>query len=73
MGVFERNLTIKRVPTVLSNYQEEDGGSASENIGCGRNCLGKCCLLGIFLFASHRFFCNFCRLASNFMEDYTAS
>ncbi|KAG9449520.1 hypothetical protein H6P81_009485 [Aristolochia fimbriata] len=29
-------LTIKRVPTVVSNYQE-DGG-------CGRNCLGKCCL-----------------------------
>ncbi|XP_031490919.1 GDP-L-galactose phosphorylase 2-like isoform X1 [Nymphaea colorata] len=29
-------LSIKRVPTVVSNYQE----------GCGRNCLGKCCLLG---------------------------
>ncbi|KAJ4751775.1 GDP-D-glucose phosphorylase 1 [Rhynchospora pubera] len=34
-------LTIKRVPTVVSNYQEE--GSA-EPIGCGRNCLGRCCL-----------------------------
>uniref|UniRef100_A0A7C9ABC0 GDP-D-glucose phosphorylase 1 n=1 Tax=Opuntia streptacantha TaxID=393608 RepID=A0A7C9ABC0_OPUST len=45
MGVFERTLTIKRVPTVLSNYQEEDGNLASENLGCGRNCLGKCCLL----------------------------
>ncbi|KAJ8616766.1 hypothetical protein MRB53_036138 [Persea americana] len=35
-------LSIKRVPTVLSNYQneEENGG------GCGRNCLGKCCLQG---------------------------
>ncbi|CAK9172128.1 unnamed protein product [Ilex paraguariensis] len=40
-------LTIKRVPTVVSNYQED----ASENtqnqtetlIGCGRHCLGKCC------------------------------
>lgn len=32
-------LTIKRVPTVLSNYQEEGGGA-----GCGRNCLGDCCL-----------------------------
>ncbi|KAK1275489.1 GDP-L-galactose phosphorylase 1 [Acorus gramineus] len=30
-------LTIKRVPTVLSNYQEEI-------VGCGKNCLGKCCL-----------------------------
>ncbi|XP_020588018.1 GDP-L-galactose phosphorylase 1-like [Phalaenopsis equestris] len=30
-------LTIKRVPTVLSNYQEESSG-------CGRNCLGDCCL-----------------------------
>lgn len=33
-------LTIKRVPTVVSNYQEE----ASESLGCGRNCLGHCCL-----------------------------
>lgn len=33
-------LTIKRVPTVLSNYQEDSG----ESRGCGRNCLGKCCL-----------------------------
>ncbi|KAL4180898.1 hypothetical protein AMTRI_Chr12g234660 [Amborella trichopoda] len=32
-------LTIKRVPTVVSNYQEE-----LENLGCGRNCLGNCCL-----------------------------
>ncbi|KAG0499786.1 hypothetical protein HPP92_004477 [Vanilla planifolia] len=30
-------LTIKRVPTVLSNYQENASG-------CGRNCLGSCCL-----------------------------
>ncbi|WOL01558.1 GDP-L-galactose phosphorylase 1-like [Canna indica] len=33
-------LTIKRVPTVVSNYQEDSG----EPRGCGRNCLGKCCL-----------------------------
>ncbi|GAV89546.1 hypothetical protein CFOL_v3_32960 [Cephalotus follicularis] len=34
-------LTIKRVPTVVSNYQEE----SSEKVGgCGRNCLGQCCL-----------------------------
>ncbi|KAF3782972.1 GDP-L-galactose phosphorylase 2 [Nymphaea thermarum] len=33
-------LTIKRVPTVVSNYQED-----SEDVaGCGRKCLGKCCL-----------------------------
>ncbi|XP_077253184.1 GDP-L-galactose phosphorylase 1-like [Tasmannia lanceolata] len=32
-------LTIKRVPTVVSNYQEDE-----ETLGCGRNCLGKCCL-----------------------------
>lgn len=34
-------LSIKRVPTVLSNYQEENAG---EPLGCGRSCLGKCCL-----------------------------
>ncbi|KAJ6798333.1 GDP-L-galactose phosphorylase 1-like [Iris pallida] len=33
-------LTIKRVPTVLSNYQEV----AAPAVGCGRNCLGDCCL-----------------------------
>ncbi|KAK3409439.1 hypothetical protein EUGRSUZ_J01568 [Eucalyptus grandis] len=33
-------LTINRAATVVSNYQEE-GGEAK---GCGRNCLGKCCL-----------------------------
>jgi hypothetical protein len=39
----EVKLTIKRVPTVLSNYQEEGGGG-----GCGRNCLGDCCLPGAY-------------------------
>jgi len=34
-------LTIKRCPTVLSNYQE-----GSEGLGCGRNCLGQCCVPG---------------------------
>ncbi|XP_031490552.1 GDP-L-galactose phosphorylase 1-like [Nymphaea colorata] len=33
-------LTIKRVPTVVSNYQEDSQDVA----GCGRKCLGKCCL-----------------------------
>ncbi|XXG61719.1 hypothetical protein AAC387_Pa05g0258 [Persea americana] len=35
-------LSIKRVPTVVSNYQSEE----EKESGCGRNCLGKCCLLG---------------------------
>jgi len=34
-------LTIKRCPTVLSNYQE-----GSEGLGCGRSCLGQCCVPG---------------------------
>ncbi|XP_042419829.1 GDP-L-galactose phosphorylase 2-like isoform X1 [Zingiber officinale] len=32
-------MILKRIPTVLSNYQE-----AAEPRRCGRNCLGKCCL-----------------------------
>jgi hypothetical protein len=35
----EMKLTIRRVPTVVSNYQEDA-------VGCGRNCLGDCCLPG---------------------------
>lgn len=35
-------LTIKRVATVLSNYQ--DDSYEEREVGCGRNCLGKCCL-----------------------------
>ncbi|KAJ7964504.1 GDP-L-galactose phosphorylase 1-like [Quillaja saponaria] len=45
-------LTIKRVSTVVSNYQEED--CEKEAFGCGRMCLGKCCLpvstLPLYLF-----------------------
>ncbi|KAL3719504.1 hypothetical protein ACJRO7_004468 [Eucalyptus globulus] len=44
-------LTIKRVATVVSNYQEERGEKDNAAVavegeakGCGRNCLGKCCL-----------------------------
>ncbi|KAK9057190.1 hypothetical protein SSX86_024557 [Deinandra increscens subsp. villosa] len=40
-------LRIKRVPTILSNYQKdeaEEGGGAAR--GCGRNCLRNCCLPG---------------------------
>uniref|UniRef100_A0A0D9XXL2 GDP-D-glucose phosphorylase 1 n=1 Tax=Leersia perrieri TaxID=77586 RepID=A0A0D9XXL2_9ORYZ len=36
-------LTIKRVPTVVSNYQEDSAGDRPRG-GCGRNCLGDCCL-----------------------------
>ncbi|XP_047974986.1 GDP-L-galactose phosphorylase 2-like [Salvia hispanica] len=35
-------LRIKRVPTVVSNYQREE----AEEGGCGRNCLRSCCLPG---------------------------
>ncbi|CAN8230371.1 unnamed protein product [Cochlearia groenlandica] len=38
-------LKIKRVPTVVSNYQKDDT-AADESVGCGRNCLGACCLNG---------------------------
>lgn len=48
-------LKIKRVPTVVSNYQKEEveGGRVG---GCGRNCLNECCIQGkifcrIFLFS----------------------
>nr|ABK96203.1 unknown [Populus trichocarpa] len=38
-------LRIKRVPTVVSNYQKEDGNEGSRRGGgCGRNCLQNCCL-----------------------------
>lgn len=36
-------LRIKRVPTILSNYQKEE---TEEGGGCGRNCLRSCCLPG---------------------------
>ncbi|KAK7276863.1 hypothetical protein RIF29_18009 [Crotalaria pallida] len=40
-------LRIKRVPTVVSNYQKEEaGGEAARSSvgGCGRNCLKNCCI-----------------------------
>ncbi|KAI4340037.1 hypothetical protein MLD38_024913 [Melastoma candidum] len=41
-------LKIKRVPTVVSNYQKEEGGDGGGNRsgGCGRNCLRSCCIQG---------------------------
>ncbi|XP_077250928.1 GDP-L-galactose phosphorylase VITAMIN C DEFECTIVE 5 (VTC5) [Tasmannia lanceolata] len=35
-------LSIKRVPTIVSNFQNEEDENGE---GCGRKCLGKCCLL----------------------------
>ncbi|KAJ7298691.1 hypothetical protein O6H91_16G032700 [Diphasiastrum complanatum] len=47
-----RMVTIKRCATVVSNYQE----SMEQQAGCGRNCLGGCCVLGaklpVFKFVS---------------------
>ncbi|KAH1239561.1 GDP-L-galactose phosphorylase 1 [Glycine max] len=37
-------LSIKRVPTVVSNYQKEETGEAAAAGGCGRNCLKSCCI-----------------------------
>ncbi|CAH9066967.1 unnamed protein product [Cuscuta europaea] len=38
-------LTIKRVPTVVSNYQDDvPEDSTMKHQACGRNCLGPCCL-----------------------------
>ncbi|KAJ8761213.1 hypothetical protein K2173_001269 [Erythroxylum novogranatense] len=37
-------LTIKKVATLVSNYQEVNSHESID--GCGRNCLGNCCLPG---------------------------
>jgi GDP-L-galactose phosphorylase len=42
-------LRIKRVPTIVSNFQKEEGeegARAGGGGGCGRNCLQKCCIPG---------------------------
>ncbi|EPS59998.1 hypothetical protein M569_14805, partial [Genlisea aurea] len=41
-------LRIKRVPTVVSNYQKEDSDETVRHAssGCARNCLRNCCLPG---------------------------
>uniref|UniRef100_A0A7N0U3J3 GDP-L-galactose phosphorylase n=1 Tax=Kalanchoe fedtschenkoi TaxID=63787 RepID=A0A7N0U3J3_KALFE len=41
MGESTMMLKIKRVPTVLSNYQKDE---ADEPKGCGRQCLKECCI-----------------------------
>lgn len=50
-------LRIKRVPTVVSNYQKDESEEAARREGgCGRNCLNKCCIQGIYCIA---FACQF--------------
>ncbi|XP_042028738.1 GDP-L-galactose phosphorylase 1-like [Salvia splendens] len=46
VSVLERKLTIKRVATMVSNYQDNASTDDLESMaqGCGRNCLGSCCL-----------------------------
>uniref|UniRef100_A0A5B7AAL5 Putative GDP-L-galactose phosphorylase n=1 Tax=Davidia involucrata TaxID=16924 RepID=A0A5B7AAL5_DAVIN len=40
-------LRIKRVPTIVSNYQKEEAEEGPrQGGGCGRNCLKNCCLPG---------------------------
>lgn len=45
-GLVKMMLKIKRVPTVVSNYQKEEVGEAAPRTvgGCGRNCLKSCCI-----------------------------
>ncbi|TQD73386.1 hypothetical protein C1H46_041076 [Malus baccata] len=38
-------LRIKRVPTVVSNYQKDEAEEGARR-GCGRNCLNQCCIPG---------------------------
>ncbi|MBA0625431.1 hypothetical protein Godav_010628 [Gossypium davidsonii] len=40
-------LRIKRVPTVVSNYQKDEADdTARRRAGCGKNCLKSCCIPG---------------------------
>ncbi|KAG8472470.1 hypothetical protein CXB51_034277 [Gossypium anomalum] len=40
-------LSIKRVPTVVSNYQKDEAEETSHRSGgCGKNCLRNCCIPG---------------------------
>lgn len=40
-------LRIKRVPTVVSNYQKDEAeDTARRSGGCGKNCLRSCCIPG---------------------------
>lgn len=67
-------LRIKRVPTVVSNYQKEEGEEASRQStgGCGRNCLNNCCLPGIFIYFVAPFvlllLCNYIKLNYSYTD-----
>ncbi|KAG7024934.1 GDP-L-galactose phosphorylase 1 [Cucurbita argyrosperma subsp. argyrosperma] len=39
-------LRIKRVPTVVSNFQKDEAEEVAPRAGCGRNCLNECCYEG---------------------------
>ncbi|KAF5727945.1 hypothetical protein HS088_TW21G00085 [Tripterygium wilfordii] len=40
-------LRIKRIPTIVSNYQRDDAEETDRpGGGCGRNCLRECCIQG---------------------------
>ncbi|GMH24997.1 hypothetical protein Nepgr_026840 [Nepenthes gracilis] len=40
-------LRIKRIPTIVSNYQKEEADRDAQQVGgCGRNCLRECCIQG---------------------------
>ncbi|KAF3641450.1 GDP-L-galactose phosphorylase 1 [Capsicum chacoense] len=39
-------LKIKRVPTLVSNFQKDEDEIGARGVGCGRNCLRNCCLPG---------------------------
>jgi len=59
-------LRIKRVPTIVSNYQKEEADETARPVGgCGRHCLRDCCIQGIRqnsceLVYSHIFLCCLC-------------
>jgi hypothetical protein len=46
-GLVKMMLKIKRVPTVVSNYQNDAPRTVG---GCGRNCLKACCIQGTICF-----------------------
>lgn len=51
-------LKIKRVPTVVSNYQKDEADEGRRVGGCGRNCLNKCCIPGFFFDINSSFIVN---------------
>lgn len=71
-------LKIKRVPTVVSNYQKDEADDGSRRGGCGRNCLKECCIHGNYCFPPNIFECmNECCCSSllffglSFFSDFS--